>query len=850
LDEGTGFQAFDSSGNGNTGQLNGGPTWITGKVGGGLSFDGINDFVDCGVSDFGISSAVSVFCWVRTNGNQGGARQYLVTRGQFVYPFELSVANGILRSKLRTTASKPTLNSVTTLSEGIWYHVGFTYENGSLILYIDGLPDASSTPTGAFSSFPGQLTALGSNAGVGDWLNGDLDDVRIYSRAIAPEEVTALFTGAQIPTPTPTNSLTATNTLTLGPTSTPTETPTVTFTPTDTLTPTVTPTSTETPTPTQTSTATDTFTPSPSATSTDTPTMTPTPTETLTPTVTPTVDEVLAGLEAYWRLDDGFGDMAIDDTGNGNTGTLFGNPTWTTGQQAGALTFDGVDDYVNVGTSAFNLNNAMSIVFWVRINGPGSGSYQGLLARSVLIYPFRMEVFGGSLLRTAVRTSGSGTNYLNATTSLQQGRWYHVGLTYENGSRVIYIDGQVDNTNAPTGNLVTNGAVETHLGAWAGNAGSAMLNGSLDDVRIYSRVLAPSEVFAIFSGSAPPTSTPTSSPTPTGTPTNTSSPTNTFTPAPPTATSTPTATGTPTSTATATPTSTDTPTPGTPTATSTPTQTATPTSTPTITATPSATPTEDSSGLVAHWRLDDGFGDSAADSSGFGNTGTLLGGPTWIAGPDGGALTFDGVNDYVNVGTSAFGLDNAMSILFWTRINGPGASSYQGLLARSALIYPFRIEFFGNTLKTAIRTSVSGTNYLNSNAGFQQNRWYHVALTYQNASRVIYIDGQFDNANAPTGSLVAVADLETHLGARAGDSGNAMLNGSLDDVRIYNRALSAPEVDAIYQIGAASLLFSKSKIEPDTVGARDLIQLVEDVKKGRLPIWPAELFEFSRLWNP
>ena len=60
-----------------------------------------------------------------------------------------------------------------------------------------------------------------------------------------------------------------------------------------------------------------------------------------------------------------------------------------------------------------------------------------------------------------------------------------------------------------------------------------------------------------------------------------------------------------------------------------------------------------SAGLVAHWKLDDGSGTVASDSGGQGFNGTLIGGPTWVAGNDGGALQLDGRDDYVDFGNPA-----------------------------------------------------------------------------------------------------------------------------------------------------------------------------------------------------
>ncbi len=69
--------------------------------------------------------------------------------------------------------------------------------------------------------------------------------------------------------------------------------------------------------------------------------------------------------------------------------------------------------------------------------------------------------------------------------------------------------------------------------------------------------------------------------------------------------------------------------------------------------TPITSATSVSDGLVGYWKLDEGTGLTASDSSGNGNTGTLINGPQWVDGKSGKALDFDGVNDYVSIPDSA-----------------------------------------------------------------------------------------------------------------------------------------------------------------------------------------------------
>ena len=77
-------------------------------------------------------------------------------------------------------------------------------------------------------------------------------------------------------------------------------------------------------------------------------------------------------------------------------------------------------------------------------------------------------------------------------------------------------------------------------------------------------------------------------------------------------------------------------------------------------------PSRRPSGLVAYWKFDEGSGTSVADSSGNGNTGTLINGPQWTAGRLGNALFFDGIDDNVTVPDSAsLDLSSAFTLSAW-----------------------------------------------------------------------------------------------------------------------------------------------------------------------------------------
>lgn len=95
-------------------------------------------------------------------------------------------------------------------------------------------------------------------------------------------------------------------------------------------------------------------------------------------------DAKAAGEMAYWNFDEGTGTTVADSSGNGNTGTLLNGTVWTTGKRWNALQFDGVNDYVDLGSDAslnFSSADSFSISSWININDNTASS--GIYATSV-----------------------------------------------------------------------------------------------------------------------------------------------------------------------------------------------------------------------------------------------------------------------------------------------------------------------------------------------------------------------------------------------------------------------------------------------------------------------------------
>jgi hypothetical protein len=207
----------------------------------------------------------------------------------------------------------------------------------------------------------------------------------------------------------------------------------------------------------------------------------------------------------------------------------------------------------------------------------------------------------------------------------------------------------------------------------------------------------------------------------------------------------------------------------------------------------------------AIYAFDEGSGETATDSSGNGNDGTIIG-ATWTTGKNGGALSFNGINNYVSIPR----LNNEeFSISAWFYKNINDTAAIDGILggyrwnSNIQLREGFDIRFnqgAPDTLKFILvtqdgsgnRTERTATrNLINSISS-----WYHVAGTYNKTTgeQKLYVNGQLVNTRThPLGNTIV--PLTFYPDMRIGFSrSNGYFNGIIDDVRIYNRALSNKEV--------------------------------------------------------
>jgi hypothetical protein len=187
-------------------------------------------------------------------------------------------------------------------------------------------------------------------------------------------------------------------------------------------------------------------------------------------------------LVAQWEFDDGSGSTAADSSGNGNTGSLRGDPVWTTGQLGGALEFDIDDDTIVSTLQSLNLGTEFSFTMWV--------------------YPTDLATHWQQPLRHGGDNwvqLGYGDCYFKsggvqfAYSGISANAWTHIACVRQSsGTAYIYING---------GSSPTTGSNSAYSGA--GNdflVGGGLYVGKLDDVRVYSRALTLTEIQNIMNG--------------------------------------------------------------------------------------------------------------------------------------------------------------------------------------------------------------------------------------------------------------------------------------------------------------------------------------------------------------
>jgi len=215
-----------------------------------------------------------------------------------------------------------------------------------------------------------------------------------------------------------------------------------------------------------------------------------------------------ADLIGWWRLDEASGTTAFDSSGNGNDGTLMGDPKWVAGILGGALSFDGTQDYVDCGSdSSLHPMDAITMAAWFMMDADINHNCFIMSCGGGWNDP-GYHIFyhsGYNAFRPGLQRAGEKTEFDNTAPSKNE--WHHIALIWDtHGDKImrLYIDGEpqpVTGTfNGPIGTPGYNYWIGGYANTNRDQTYYQSFLGKIDDVRVYSHALRDVDIFGVMAG--------------------------------------------------------------------------------------------------------------------------------------------------------------------------------------------------------------------------------------------------------------------------------------------------------------------------------------------------------------
>lgn len=467
--------------------------------------------------------------------------------------------------------------------------------------------------------------------------------------------------------------------------------------------------------------------------------------QTLTPSGGPTggSEEKATAPVGYWKFDDGTGTTAQDSTSNNKDGTITG-ATWQTEDlcmMGKCLYFDSTDKVaVDTSTGIINPTNPFSLSAWVKVTDLSTHRViysQTNSGDADALFDFIIPTTGRTYLQ--VRNT-AGTGYvavqLDSGDALSTNKWYHLTVT-SNGSNSmqLYVDGVLKKTSTDS---ISGTYTYTLSDIGARAVESLYFRGFIDDTKIYNSALSAAQIQASYASAGNPDGLAGS----------------------------------------------------------------------VLGANDENMPGALSSGLVGYWKMDEASG-NLTDSSGNSNTGTDTS-TTVAAAKFGNGRTFNGTSSRVQAAySSSLDVGNGdFAIGGWVKTGSIGVtrmifSNYNV----NASYMQFLLLSTGKLAFVARNASdISGS--MTGNTNLSATTWYHLMVVRSGTTMRIYINGVEETLSAgsstfPTGDFwegSAKLDIgnEATNGGQTTFNATEWFNGTLDEFRIYNKALSPSEISQLY----------------------------------------------------
>ena len=212
-------------------------------------------------------------------------------------------------------------------------------------------------------------------------------------------------------------------------------------------------------------------------------------------------------------------------------------------------------------------------------------------------------------------------------------------------------------------------------------------------------------------------------------------------------------------------------------------------------------------GLAGYWKMDETAGTSVVDYSGVNNTGTLGTGdsaPTWDTGMYGTGLSFDGSEDYARLGVTPYLATYTLSL--WVNTTQvPGAVNHRTLYrdGYNQVAINYGLFLYGDGVASTYDTIGATRHEIKSTTLINDGNWHLLTTTFDGSQLRLFVDG-FQENSVRTGGTPADSTSTPRIG---NDNWANAYNGKIDEVRIYNRALSPAEVATLYNWAPGPILF-------------------------------------------
>jgi prepilin-type N-terminal cleavage/methylation domain-containing protein len=210
---------------------------------------------------------------------------------------------------------------------------------------------------------------------------------------------------------------------------------------------------------------------------------------------------------------------------------------------------------------------------------------------------------------------------------------------------------------------------------------------------------------------------------------------------------------------------------------------------------------------VGVWNFDEGSGTTANDASGYNNHGTIYGASYTTDTPSGKgyALSFDGVDDYINCGNDeSLNITNAITVEAWVKpFSFDGGSNFAVVDRGSYRQYQLKLDNTGKVVASLWHSDGRNNYCYGQGKSVPLNKWNYILISYDGIGTVkSYFNGELQCSHIRNkGSIIS---LEASLSI--GRAGSYQWNGLIDEVRIYEKALETAQVEELYYAGLQKLL--------------------------------------------